>query len=758
MAIKKHLTIPLPSTWHRLKWLLPAASVGFFLGGCGVPAETEAEPAAVAALSSPGISPVIDWSMPAVINLDPLMASSASSASATRFPVILDACASQSFQVGRLNRFEWSSSDFRLAGILPITSSGCKSETLMLKEGTYSVSLRVSSDRGASASVTANLVVKNVLIVSMGDSIASGEGSPHLPAQRGGEPARWLDRRCHRSLRAGPARAAQALEDADPRSSVTFVSVACSGSSIFEGLLEPYAGQELTAAESRGPKLSPQIERVQKLVCPQGCSADSPQIDALLLSIGANDIKFADIVRDCAIPGPIARCNSPRNAQLVAARFPVLPNRYAALNAAIREQLRPQAVFITEYQDPTWDDRAANGQVRSCDEMVFRDGGPGSIDGVIDADEIVWAREKVVRPLNDAVANAARAHDWRLVPVQTEFVGHGYCADNRWIVRYDESFRNQLTQDGSMHPNPEGHLAYGRKLAAEVSAELAKRGDAGITPEPGLMLAQSTSGLCIHPNGGSNVPDNGTDAVLYPDCGSQPRLQYRMLTNGAIQHISSGKCLHPSGGAVNPGDGTNVVFWDGCDDDRLAFEVTPAGSLRHKTSGLCIHPQGGSATPEALTKLVLANGCDEPRLRFEGRVPDGRLAHSGGSCVHPEGGLSNSPNFTRLVMWNDCRNDPSRVFKLRGDGNIEHIASGKCLHLRGGSSTPENGTDLILFGVCGESRLSFRVTPAGSIQHISSGKCIHPAGGSAFPNNGTHLVLWDGCNMNRTAFSPVTQL
>jgi hypothetical protein len=40
------------------------------------------------------------------------------------------------------------------------------------------------------------------------------------------------DRRCHRSANAAPAQAARMLEMADPHSSVTFLSFACSGATI----------------------------------------------------------------------------------------------------------------------------------------------------------------------------------------------------------------------------------------------------------------------------------------------------------------------------------------------------------------------------------------------------------------------------------------------------------------------------------------------------------------------------------------------
>lgn len=134
----------------------------------------------------------------------------------------------------------------------------------------------------------------------------------------------------------------------------------------------------------------------------------------------------------------------------------------------------------------------------------------------------------------------------------------------------------------------------------------------------GKPLKHVSSGMCVHPNGGSAVPENGTSAVLWSDCTASPRLNMELTAKGSLRQASSGKCLHPEGGSANPADGTPLVFYDGCDLDRLRFEVTAGGSLRHVASGKCIHPNGGSANPADGTGLVLWSSCDEARLKFTG--------------------------------------------------------------------------------------------------------------------------------------------
>jgi hypothetical protein len=114
---------------------------------------------------------------------------------------------------------------------------------------TYEVTLSAKvGDDGSS--VTQSVEVRGLLIVLMGDSIASGEGVPDID----GRPATWQDERCHRSARAGPALAAAALQERAPETPITFVSVSCSGATIDAGLLGEYEGHrpQVAAPARRG--------------------------------------------------------------------------------------------------------------------------------------------------------------------------------------------------------------------------------------------------------------------------------------------------------------------------------------------------------------------------------------------------------------------------------------------------------------------------------------------------------------------------
>jgi lysophospholipase L1-like esterase len=148
-----------------------------------------------------------------------------------------------------------------------------------------------------SNSEEAAVEIDDRLVVALGDSVASGEGNPDRQG-------RWLDPPCHRSSTAGFEQAARLLGEAMTRRSITFVSLACSGAAIDQGLLERYGG----VAPEPGRRYEPQVERLERLADVRGAGpGNQPPVDAVLLSVGANDVHFSEVVKACALPGNCRR-------------------------------------------------------------------------------------------------------------------------------------------------------------------------------------------------------------------------------------------------------------------------------------------------------------------------------------------------------------------------------------------------------------------------------------------------------------------
>lgn len=415
--------------------LITVGAVAAVLAGFGVVAGTANADDLVARF---------DWSMPdrttadsrgVVTNITP----SRRFISPDTWRVNLDACGSSP-----------DIANFRWAVTLPdrvasFDTHDCRAFFDFPAERTYPVALTVTAFDGRVASTSRPVVVRNLLVVSLGDSLASGEGNP---GNYFGTPD-WADARCHRSGLSGPAKAARRLEQSDPHSSVTFVSVACSGAGILAGLVNQQA--ELTS----------QIEVAAGLLCPEGRSCNSrddiSMVDALLIQVGANDLHFSSIVERCAFPylGFGEDCHKDANTLLrLHNDLAALPGRLDTLAEVLNAWLRFAGVYVPDYFDPTHGD---NGQV--CEDMKFD--APNSPDGHINRAEATWARDQVVAPLNNALVQASVRHGWSSLDFITDrFATHGYCAGDHWVVRYEESFAIQGDKEGTMHPNQAGHGVY----------------------------------------------------------------------------------------------------------------------------------------------------------------------------------------------------------------------------------------------------------------------------------------------------------
>ena len=160
---------------------------------------------------------------------------------------------------------------------------------------------------------TEDFVVKDKLIVGLGDSYAAGEGNPDIPAsfttQRKerdrlavhgnyvaprkdkGSKAVWLDRRCHRSMYSYQFQTALLLAMKNPKEAVTFVSFSCTGGTTRD-IID--ANQSAKEGWFRKGKVPAQLPELRTLL--NGNVQGPRPIDYLLLSTGGNDAGFGKYV------------------------------------------------------------------------------------------------------------------------------------------------------------------------------------------------------------------------------------------------------------------------------------------------------------------------------------------------------------------------------------------------------------------------------------------------------------------------------
>lgn len=401
------------------------------------------------------------------------------------FPVTLNACKSKG------DAFSWTvQRGGKIVERVPSTKLSkkkCKS-TIKLPEGLHSLTLTVrSGNKVKRQSMVAN--ISNYLMVVMGDSYSSGEGNPRnvnawLKNRISSFDPYWDEDQCNRSVHGAPAQAALKLERSSKQTSVTLVDVSCSGATVAKGIL---------GSQYRG--LPTQIESVSEIV-------GDREIDAVVMTIGGNDVGFATILTTCALQAncPLAEATSaplsnfPTIAAGVQDLTAGLASSYAAINTCFTDSScegtqgqklpglslgKKGSVFLNSYPDLA---RSQTGEV--CSYITITE------------EDFRWAQDSILNPnptnpfayrttrgatvplsnsagsLNGAVANTATL-GWQpimgtWIDTGTEPTGHGVCAGNQsWI--FGLTGFSGFTS-GSFHPNPLGLAEMGGIIYREMMA------------------------------------------------------------------------------------------------------------------------------------------------------------------------------------------------------------------------------------------------------------------------------------------------
>ena len=396
---------------------------------------------------------VISWKLAPQIALDPahgnapdLPNTSAYVSPVGGYQVLLDASKTPGLQPG--STYTWTISE---AGQTVASAQGEKS-SVALPEGPYTVQLTVSGVRGASGPVVADqdIVVKDVLIVSVGDSYASGEGNPVVNGFYFVKPAQWAyspdptmdlqNAKAHRSTLAAPAQFALALQKANPQEAVTFVSVADSGATINKGLLGTMPSDVDSTYTLPG-----QIGEVHQIV-------GSHPIDVLTVSIGGNDIGFSTRLKELAANSILGKSTLSDIQTQLSTDLANLPQQYAALGQAIHG-LDPAKVLITEYPDPTHNQQGQYAPIKIAGLAA------------ISQANVQFADQDILTPLNQAIDSAAAANNWTAVGgLDAPFQTHGYTSSNSWFQNVGKSLRYESSTIGAFHPNIKGQQAIASRL------------------------------------------------------------------------------------------------------------------------------------------------------------------------------------------------------------------------------------------------------------------------------------------------------
>ncbi len=419
------------------------------------------------------------------------------------------------------SRYQWS-----VDGVVKVADGDCYWQDLVLGgEGIHDVKLEVFKRGIATPYVTRteDVRVRDLLVVLLGDSAASGEGAPEeYRAWNGGEWGKWIDRRCHRSTRAAVPLAVKALES-DPHSSVTFLNFACSGATIKHsepgegvGILAPYAGVEPIEFEYETGTdywLPSQVDQLAYAIETGYPISYKRKIDMLFTTGGINDVRFAKLAMACLL---LENCQNETTPFFDAEANQVkivyddlaadIPGAYVDLKLALEDQdIEVGEVFVMQYPGAFENDDGSQCTSMLADvlpwESVFRlvtdpliapnlplliaaspileaalGANPTSIlltalTGNLEwtSDEIDWMVDHAMPELDQAVRDGADDAGFTFIDgIRQAFAKHGYCANDNWIqtaaqASYDQGPWNFLSKPLNLPPifNPFNDLGLG---------------------------------------------------------------------------------------------------------------------------------------------------------------------------------------------------------------------------------------------------------------------------------------------------------
>ncbi|GAB3581301.1 SGNH/GDSL hydrolase family protein [Calidifontibacter terrae] len=191
------------------------------------------------------------------------------------------------------------------------------------------------------------------------------------------------------------------------------------------------------------------------------------------ITIGGNDLGFADVLTECAQPAWMSDCSG----AIATGRSVLtgqLPARYDSLFTAIRSKAPNARVVVATYP------RIFNGE--DCNAFTwFSPGEETSLNTATD-------------DLDSLVLTKAKDHGFQTVDVRSPFNTHRVCDSVEWI----NGLSNPIVE--SYHPNRTGHAAYASAISPvllgstfKAAAVAPQRVQPAAAPEPQVDLMSPAS-------------------------------------------------------------------------------------------------------------------------------------------------------------------------------------------------------------------------------------------------------------------------
>lgn len=276
--------------------------------------------------------------------------------------------------------------------------------------------------------------------VALGDSFASGEGAgdyhdgTNYDNRDDWNPGNWGDDSHNRCRRSASSYAEQTYNSPDFDFEGGFTAVYCSGA----------VQDDLDNPNGKNDNEGPQLDALDE------------NTSLVTMSIGGNDIGFADVLTDCVLNGErgvpfIASCQEKWNDDLDKKIADMKPE-LVALYTRIRAEAPNARVVIMGYP------------------RLFNDPASPELNNMLFSEDQVWMNGKADQ-LNAMIREACREAGVEFIDPTSAFIGHGVGAadGDQWINDLDWGGPGlSVTDPSSFHPNALGHAAMAELLAEQL--------------------------------------------------------------------------------------------------------------------------------------------------------------------------------------------------------------------------------------------------------------------------------------------------
>lgn len=190
-------------------------------------------------------------------------------------------------------------------------------------------------------------------------------------------------------------------------------------------------------------------------------TGEDPQLDALddetslvTMTMGGNDLGFADVVKDCIVNGEggvsfIDTCQE-KHDERIEEELPQLMEELIDYYEQIQEQAPNAQVVIIGYP-PLFDPEVGD-----------------SLGNLLFAEDMLWMNEQAAE-LNAMLAEAAEEAGIQFIDPTEAFAGHGIGSDDPWFNDLDLGGPGFSVADpSSFHPNAAGHAAIAELIQQQL--------------------------------------------------------------------------------------------------------------------------------------------------------------------------------------------------------------------------------------------------------------------------------------------------